>query len=152
MTDITLRDVWSWVRSHKLVVLLGAAILATHFQLVTWGRVEEMINRLAAQPGVAEVLRSGDEETRVEAFLILFAFLLLSPMAAAAGSGVVLLGFAILAGLLAPVGHFLRIPGVVLDTLLAVALGALAYARQDLWLPWLLWMLGLVARAYQVVT
>ena len=152
MTDISLAGVWAWVRSHRLVVLLGAALLATHFQLVTWGRVEEMINRLAAQPGVAATLRAGDDEARVEAFFILFAFLFFTPAAVVAGSGMVLLAFAILAGLLAPVGRFFRIPGIVLDTLLAVALSVLAYARQDLWAPWLLWMLGLVARAYLVVT
>ena len=152
MTEISLPGVWAWVRSHRLVVLLGVAFVAVHFQLVTWGRVEEMINRLAAQPGVAGVFSAGDEEARVEAFFILFAFLMLSPAAAIAGTGLVLLVFAILAGLLAPVGHVCRVPSVVLDTLLAGALGALAYARQDLWAPWLLWMFGLVARAYQVVT
>lgn len=140
---------WGWGR--WLLLLVGVLFLASYLGWLSWGPVEDALRRLAIRPGVPEVFRDIGVG-RAEALFVLLSFLVLTPFATLVGLFLFVFLLMILVGTLGPLWRLLGLPQWTLVGLLLVILGGAAYARSALWLPWVLWLSGLVAQAYFSVT
>ena len=134
---------WGWGR--WLLLLFGVLFLASYLGWLSWGPVENAIRTLAIRPGVPEVFRD-IAVGRTEALFILLSFLLLTPLATLVGLFLFVFLLMILAGTLGPLWRLLGLPQWALVVLLGVVLGGVAYARNGMWLPWVLRFSGLVAQ------
>lgn len=136
---------WGWGR--WLLLLMGVLILATYIAVSLLGGVPEALQWLEAKSGAGGTFQQPGA-IRGEGFFILLAFLLLTPLAVLVVLFLVLFVLVVLAGTLAPVGRLLGLPNWVLTTFVAVAVGGLAYAGHEVWVPWGLSLVGLFASAF----
>lgn len=145
----------SWVT--WLLLLVGVLFLTGLWRQIPFERAEAIVQGLANEPGLADKFQDRSYRSS-EALFVLLAFLLLTPLVA-------LLAFLLLQfvstigeGVLESMGNlfglrareskvrFLAVRGVIL-----VALTGIVYSASEVWLPRVLWLLGLVARAYLAV-
>ena len=140
---------WGWGR--WFLALLGVLFLASYFGWLSWGPVENAIRTLAVRPGVPEVFRE-IAVGRTEALFVLLSFLLLTPVATLVGLFLFVFLLMIVAGTLGPLWRMLGLPQWALVVLLVLVLGGVAYAKNGMWLPWVVWLSGLVAQAYLSTT
>ena len=136
---------WGWGRWSLL--LLGVLILATYLGVLWLGGVQGALEWLQAQSGAGDTFQRPGA-VRGEGFFVLLAFMLLGPVAALVALLLGLFVLVVLAGTLAPVGRLLGVPNWILMTLVVGGLGGLAYLEGEVWIPWGLWMVGLVASAF----
>ena len=136
-----------------LLLVLAALVVASYFGVL--GTVQDLldrvgtpepIQRLASQPKVAEAFK--DYEGLMDAYTVMFLFMFLSPLAL--GMAITLMIF-VLSVLAAAVGPLVGGEKIALF-ILELCGGAFVYLKQELWLPHVLYFLGLVARAYVVIT
>ncbi|MBI4638503.1 MAG: hypothetical protein HY727_19365 [Candidatus Rokubacteria bacterium] len=137
---------WRW--THWILLAAGVVYLASYFGLMS--HAEETINWLISRPGIRDAIRPSLD--REDALFVLLSFLVLT--VPAIFIAVVLLGFvfAVLTGTVAPVGRMLGLPEWILQILVGAVLLIAAYVRIDLWLPWILWAVGLVTSAWVIAS
>jgi hypothetical protein len=138
-----------WVLLIVAVVIVGA-----YFGLLVsvQDRLEELaasapISRLANQPTVKDTFKD-PSGGRMDAYVVMFLFVFLSPLAIFMLVVIAIFLLSALSITVAPVLGGERIAMLVLE----IVAGVLIYWKQDLWLPHVAYFLGLMARAYVVIT
>jgi hypothetical protein len=133
--------------STRLLIVLGTWAFATYnVGLLSWGAVQEMIVRLANQPGV-DVFEAPPPGI-TSAGLVLAFFLLLTPVLGVIVLVMIWAWSSFVEELFKPFGRRKILPDWLLMLPFVAGFSALAYAANSVWLPWFLWVLGVVARAY----
>jgi hypothetical protein len=131
----------------RLLIVLGTWAFATYnVGLLSWGAIQEMIVRLANQPGV-DVFEAPPPGI-TSAGLVLAFFLLLTPVLGVVVLVMIWAWSAFVEELFKPFGRQKILPDWLLMLPFVAGFSALAYAANSVWLPWFLWVLGVVARAY----
>ena len=138
---------WRW--RHTLLLVLTAGFVAAYFGLISWGHVEQALERLAAE-GRIEAFQS--PMGRGEAIFTSFMFVMLSPLAALAAFGLYTFCGAVIAGLLRTLIPSAAVP----DWLLTIAgygtlVGTASYVH-PVWFPYLVDVAALIARALLIAT
>src|SRR2546428_2835468 len=87
----------SWRWPQWLLFVLAVLVLVSYFGLISMGRVERELDRLAARSGGELVT---EDTGRREALFIVFAFLLLTPVAVGVAAGIPMLASATAGALL----------------------------------------------------
>lgn len=132
-----------WPLALLFAIVLGAAV--THAPPLA-----DLGAQLAEQPQLGDTFKD-PQFGRQDAFVFVFSLLFLGPLALLVGFLLLLAVIAVLGGFVLPGVRALALPDWVATALVLVVLGALAYAKADVWLPRSLWILGLIARASRVV-
>lgn len=135
---------WRW--KHWIMLGLGAIGASVYFGLITGARLETMLERLAAQSESTAAVFAQDAG-RGEALVIVFGFLLLTPVAFAMAAFVPLFASAVVAEFLFSLA---RLPHVAGTLLFWVTVTAVAWVRADGWLPSVQWLGSLIARAFLI--
>lgn len=137
---------WSW--PMRILVVVGAWVFATYnVGMISWGPMEETINSLAAQPGV-DVFEP--PSGIVDAGIVLGFFLLLTPVIGLVVLFLLWAWSAFFGEFVRPLGGHRPLPNWLFMVPVVGAFSGVAYAANAVWLPWTLWVLGVVARAYLV--
>jgi hypothetical protein len=124
---------------------LGLLYLASYLGLVSVGRVEQELEWLAGNPDATSSIYQ--DTGQGEALFMVFAFLLLTPVA---------IGLALLVPLFisAAVAAFLNratnLPVLAGTLLFWLVLVTIAYFYQELWWPQTRWFVNLVARGFLI--
>ena len=135
----------SWRWPHWVLLSLGLLYLASYFGLVSVGRVEQELEWLAGNPeATANVYRDTGQG---EALVVVFAFLLLTPVAGAVALAVPLFMSAAVAAFL---NRTTRMPVVAGTVLFWIVLLAGAYLFQEHWWPQAKWFINLLARGFLI--
>ena len=143
---------WGW-RNWLLLVLAAVAVGGYFGVLPTVERALELptapaaIERLASQPTVTGSF-SEPFHGRMDAWMVIFLFIFLSPLALFMAVTIGILLLSVLAGTLAPVVGGERIAMLVVE----LGSGIAIFLTRDSWLPQVMYFLGLIARAYVVVS
>jgi hypothetical protein len=132
-------------RSHWILLALIVLFLFTYFGLLTWGRVEEALETLAAQPSGAQVFHY--KVDRADAIFIVFMFLMLTPIALVAIGGLIAFTGAVLAGLLETIVHTPGMPDWVFTGFVYLALVVIGFFTRWAWVPEVQGFFSLIARA-----
>jgi hypothetical protein len=132
-------------RSHWLLLVLVALFLFTYFGLLSWGRIEESLESLAAKPSGAKVFYAKVE--RADAMFIVFMFLMLTPIALAAVGGLIAFIGAVLAGFLESLVRAPGIPDWMFTGVVYVALIGAGYLSRAIWAPQAQGFFSLIARS-----
>ncbi|HEY7366205.1 MAG TPA: hypothetical protein VIE37_19060 [Methylomirabilota bacterium] len=131
-----------WLR--WLVIVVGLGLIASYLGLFT--PVENWLISLANRPEMGKVF-SDPHTGRTDALLVLVSFFLLTPIFL----GIVLLGviFVMIIFLLLsePVFRLFRLPLWMAVPVVLVSSGSVAYSMRAAWLPDVLYVLGLTAKA-----
>ncbi len=128
------------------VVVLLVALVVIAWSLGWFAPVKGMLASLAAQPDAQDAFR--DPHTgRTDALIMLVSFFLLTPFALLVG--ILALTFVMIAALLAtePFFRALHLPNWLCVPLVLGGVGWATYDVRETWLPPLLYVLGLAARA-----
>src|SRR2546423_13896244 len=88
-------------RPQWFLVSVSTLFVLTYFGLLSWGKVQEALEAVAARPSGAEVVAA--KVDRADAIFMVFMFLFLTPLAIAAVLGLIAFVGAVLAGVLAAV-------------------------------------------------
>ena len=137
---------WRW--RHTILFVTSVMFLLSYFGLVTWGQVEQALERLADQPGARA--RFGGTMGRAEALVTSFLFLFLTPLAIAMAGGVLAFVAAVVGGVLRGVTRLHALPDWVFALGgYAVIVGA-AWYWSAAWLPLGQAFVGLIAQAILV--
>jgi len=142
---------WNW--KSIVLTVLGVGVLAAYFGLLApvQERLEELakaspVARAASQPDVADSFKGSDG--RADAYVVVFLFVFLSPLALAIAVTLGLFLLSAAAMFLAPL-----IGGEKIAMLVVEIVGALViYLERGVWLPHAMYYVGLLARAYVVIT
>jgi hypothetical protein len=132
-------------RSHWILLVLVALFLFTYFGLLSWGRIEDSLEALAEHPRGAKVFQI--KVDRADAILIVFMFLLLTPMALVAVFGAIAFVGAVVAGFLESLLRVIGLPAWLFAFAVYVLLAVGAYLMRAVWLPQAQGFMSLVARA-----
>ena len=138
---------WRW--SHWVLLLVGPLFVVTYFSLLSWGPVDEAIQRLASQPGPRDAPGSSGLLT-AEAILGLVSLLLLTPLVGMVVLFLLLFAMVIVGITLAPLVRGLGLPDWAVVLLAGAAFSGVLYRQSEVWLPWSLWCLDRLATAYLV--
>jgi hypothetical protein len=143
-----MRSSLSW--PVRLAVVVAAWIFATYqIGLLSWDAIERMIGRLADQPGVD--VFPPPPPGAFDASLVLSFALLLTPVLGLVLLVVIWAWSAFVEDLLlSPFGIKRLVPDWLLMVPFVGVVSVVAYAAESVWLPWCLWVLGVIARAYQL--
>src|SRR3990170_1505844 len=137
---------WRW--RHTILLVTSVMFLLSYFGLVSWGQVQQALERLADQPEA----RARFDHTlgRAEALITAFLFLFLTPLAIAMAGGVLAFVAAIVGGVLRGLTRLHALPDWVLALAgYAAIVGAAWYWSQE-WLPLGRTFVGLIAQAILV--
>lgn len=132
-------------RSQWLLLVLVVLFLFTYFGLLSWGRIEEALETLAARPSGAKVFFA--QIDRADAIFIVFMFLMLTPMAVVAAGGLVAFVGAVLAGFLESLVRARGTPDWIFTGFVYLALTVVAYFTRATWWPQVHGFGSLIARA-----
>jgi hypothetical protein len=138
---------WGW--SNWMLFILAAVVVAAYLGVLA--PVQERLEHLALvqavnQPAVQEWFK--DDGGRADAFMVVLLFMFLSPLALFMAVTLVIFLLSALSTALGPVMGGEKVAMLVLEV---VGAGAV-YVERDVWLPHALYFLGLLARAYIVIT
>ncbi len=137
---------WPKLRPSQWFLLsLGALFLFTYFGLLSWGRVEDALEALAAKPAGAPVFASKVE--RSDAIFLVFMFLMLTPLALVALGGIVAFAGSVLAGLLESLVKTPGLPDWAFTGVVYLAAIVVGYFTRAAWQPQVQGLLSLIARA-----
>ena len=131
--------------SHWLLLSLVVLFLLIYFNLLSWGRIEDALEALAAQPAGAQMF--AHKVDRADAIFIVFMFLMLTPLALVMVATLIAFVGAILAGFLE---SLLRTPGMpdwVFTGSVYLALIVIAFLARRVWLPQAQGFVSLIARS-----
>jgi|SRR5438067_6947704 len=133
-------------RPQWFLVSVSTLFVLTYFGLLSWGKVQEALEAVAAKPSGAKVFAT--KVDRADAIFMVFMFFFLTPLALAALLG--LIGFlgAMLAGFLEALWKTPGMPDWLFTGFVYVLLLVLAYFTRALWLPDTLGFFSLIARAF----
>ena len=137
----------AWRLPHWLLAL-G---IATWFAIQTgFLQPREIALWFAGRP---EVMRAfGDPNFgRADALMMIFATLFLGPFALFIGVVVIVFVMAVLGGAVLPVVRLMRLPDWFATSIVAVFMAVAAWLQSDLWMPYSLWFLSMLARAWRIV-
>ena len=147
--------VWSFramSRSHWVLLALAVLFLCIYLGLLSWGRVQDSLESLAAYSSGAQVFQA--KVDRADAIFIVFMFLMLTPLVVAALGTTIALAGAVLAGFLEslvraprPPGGTPALPDWMFTVTVYVALALAAFFSRSVWLPEFQGFLSLIARA-----
>ena len=132
-------------RSHWILLALVVLFLFTYFGLLSWGRVEDSLESLAAQSSGAKVFQATVD--RADSIFIVFMFLFLTPLALVAAGGIIALLGPVLAGFLESLVRAPGMPDWVFTLAVYLVLAVAAYFTRAVWLPQAQGVVGLLARA-----
>lgn len=132
-------------RAHWLLLLLGVLFLFSYFGLLSWGRIEESLESLAAKPSGAKVFHANVD--RADAIFIVFMFLMLTPIALAAVAGLIAFVGAVLAGFLESLVRVSWVPDWVVTGFVYCALIGAGYLSRAIWAPQAQGFFSLLARS-----
>ncbi len=132
-------------RSHWVLLGLVVLFLFTYFGLLSWGRVEDALESLAAYSSGAKVFQATVD--RADAIFIVFMFLMLTPMAVVAVGAIIAFIGTVLAGFLESLVRTPGMPDWIFTLVVYLALAVAAYLTRGTWLPQAQGFLSLVARA-----
>jgi hypothetical protein len=139
-------DVRSWRWPQWLLFGLGCLGLAAYYQLISLGTVEEVLDRLAGKPErTAGIFTEGIE--RAEALIIMFAFLLLSPLLGFFALFLFLFASAAGSTFLSRTANVPEAPASIVTW---IALAVALYLTADRWWPGATFVVNLMARAFLV--
>jgi hypothetical protein len=136
-------DARSWRWPHGTLAVVAVIYLASYLGLVSFGRVEQVLEALAGPPEATRAVFPAGTG-RAEALFVVFAFLFLTPLAAMFGLLLPLLAGALVGTAL---HRAVRLPELAGSLLFWAALLAVAVARASDWWPWAGWFVHLLARA-----
>jgi hypothetical protein len=133
-------------RPQWFLVGVSALFVLTYFGLLSWGKVQEALEAVAAKPTGAKVFAA--KVDRADAIFMVFMFFFLTPLALVAFLG--LIGFlgAMLAGFLEALWKTPGMPDWLFTGFVYLLLLVLAYFTRALWLPDTLGFFSLIARAF----
>lgn len=133
----------SWRWPHWVLLSLGLLYAASFFGLFSF--MDQVLHGLAGNPeATSNVYRDTGQG---EALVLVFAFMLLTPVAI----GIALLVPLILSGAFAAFLHrATRLPVLAGTLLFWIALGGVAYLFQEHWWPQARWFVNLVARGFLI--
>jgi hypothetical protein len=136
----------SLTRPQWFLVGVSALFVLTYFGLLSWGKVQEALEAVAAKPTGAKVFAA--KVDRADAIFMVFMFFFLTPLALVAFLG--LIGFlgAMLAGFLEALWKTPGMPDWLFTGFVYLLLLVLAYFTRALWLPDTLGFFSLIARAF----
>lgn len=132
---------WRW--PHWMLAVVAVVYLTSYFGLISLGRVEQVLEALAGPPDATRTVFPAGTG-RAEALFLVFAFLLLTPLAAMFGLLLPLFAGALVGTTLHRV---LRLPELVGSLLFWAALVVVAAVRAGDWWAWAEWFVNLLARA-----
>ena len=135
----------SWRWPHWLLLALGLLYAASYFGLLPLGLVDQALQRLAGNPeATSNVYRDTGQG---EALVLVFAFMLLAPLAA----GIVLAIPLLLSGVVAAfLNRATKLPVFAGTLLFWIVFIAVAYLFQEHWWPQTKWFVNLVARGFLI--
>ena len=138
---------WGW--SNWVLFILAAVVVAAYFGVLA--PVQERLEHFALvhavnQPDVQQKFK--DDGGRADAYVVVFLFMFLSPLAFFMAATIVIFLLSALSTMLAPVLGGERIALLVV-TIVGVGV---VYVERAVWTPHALYLLGLLARAYLVIT
>jgi hypothetical protein len=136
-------DARSWRWPHWTLLLVAVLYLTSYVGLISVGRVEQGLEALAGPPEATRTVFPAGTG-RAEALFLVFAFLLLTPLAAMFGLLLPLFAGAVVGTALR---RLLRLPELAGSLLFWTALLAVAVVRAGDWWPWAGWFIHLLARA-----
>ncbi len=131
---------------HWIILGLGAVAVALYLGLLRSARVESVLEQLADQSQTTAALFAQDGG-RGEALVIVFGFLLLTPVAFAMIAFVPLFTSGIVAEFLFSVA---RVPHAVGSVAFFIVITLLAWLKVEAWLPSIQWLGSLIARAFLI--
>ena len=137
----------SWGLSKWILFILAAGVVASYFGVLA--PVQERIEQLAiAQAASQPEDMFKDAAGRADAYITVFLFVFLSPVALFMAVTIVIFLLSALSYTLGPVMGGEKVAVFVLAIVGATAV----YFERDVWLPHLLYFVGLFARAYLAIT
>jgi hypothetical protein len=137
-------------RRHWIFLGLCVLFLLSYSGFISWAKVSQALERLADQPAVRE--RFATPIGRGEAIVTSFMFVLLTPLAIAAGAGIVAFLGAIGAGILRAVIPLRDVPDWVFLSVAYVAVFITIWLVRGLWIETAWELLGLIAKALLIAT
>jgi hypothetical protein len=150
MISMRMFNLLPWRRTHWVLLFVGPLFVAAYLSLLSWGPIDEAIQRLQRQP---ELLTAGRNIglLRAETLVGLVSLLLLTPLVGIVALFMLLFAMVTLATALGPLVRVLGLPEWVLVLLLGGAISSAVYAGSELWLPWSWWLLDHLATAYIIL-
>ena len=141
--------------SHWVLLTLVVLFLCIYLGLLSWGRVQDSLESLAAYKSGAQVFQA--KVDRADSIFIVFMFLMLTPLVVAAlGTTIALVG-AVLAGFLESLVRTPArregmpgtpaLPDWMFTVAVYLALALATFFSRALWLPEFQGLLSLIARA-----
>jgi hypothetical protein len=135
---------------HWIFLGLCVVFLASYSGFITWAKVAQALEQLADQPAVRE--RFATPIGRGEAIVTSFMFILLTPLALAAGAGLLAFVGAIGAGILRSLVPVRDLPDWFVLGVSYVAIVIGIYLLRPLWIGPVMEVVGLVAKAILIAT
>lgn len=135
--------------THWFLVILGAVLVGSYLGLLSWGRVEQALERLASEPKAAQLFQH-ESVGRPEAMFFVFAFMILTPAATLATLFLAAFVASFIITSLRPLSRMCALPDA---TFPAVGIGGFLIAiwiERLEWLPSARWLVALVARSFLV--
>jgi hypothetical protein len=137
----------SW--TNRLIIVLGGWAAGTYsLGLLSWAAIQTMIVRLADQPGVDVFAPPPPGVT--DAGLVLAFAVLLAPVLGLVLLVLVWAWSAFAQEMFRPVTRGGVVPAWLVTAPFVAALVGVAYVGTPVWMPWCLWVLGVIARAYML--
>jgi hypothetical protein len=137
--------VWHWIIFVALVLLL-----VSYLGLLSWGRLGEALEALAEKPSGAQVFHAKID--RADAIFMVFAVLVMTPIALVATGALIAFVGSVLTGLLEAVYHRPGMPDWVTTLLVYFILLVVAIFTRSIWFPQAQGLASLIARAMIAAT
>jgi hypothetical protein len=135
---------------HWIFVGLCVAFLASYSGFISWAKVAQALEQLADQPAVRE--RFATPIGRGEAIVTSFMFILLTPLALAAGAGLLAFIGAIGAGVLRSLVPVRDLPDWFVLGVSYVLIAIAIFLLRPFWIGPVMEVIGLVAKAILIAT
>jgi hypothetical protein len=135
---------------HWVFLGLCVVFLASYTGFISWAKVAQALEQLADQPAVRE--RFATPIGRGEAIVTSFMFILLTPLALAAGAGLLAFIGAIGAGIMRSLVPVRDLPDWFLLGVSYVVIGIAIFLLRPFWIAPVMEVVGLVAKAILIAT
>jgi hypothetical protein len=137
-------------KRHWIFLGLCVVFLASYTGFISWAKVAQALEQLADQPAVRE--RFATPIGRGEAIVTSFMFILLTPLALAAGAGLLAFVGAIGAGALRSLVPVRDLPDWFLLGVSYIAIVIAIFLLRPYWIAPVMEVVGLVAKAILIAT
>ncbi len=135
-------------RTNGWLLMAGACSVISYLGMLP---IAKTVQWLSSQPIVSTAFHD-PRFAYQDALIFLFSLLFLTPLAGFIAVLGLLFLLAVLGGLFLPMARRLTLPEWFATALAVTVFGAALYVSSPVWLPSFLWLLGLVAKAYVIVT